>query len=284
MDAQNIIHFVGLIVLSTQLSAKHQLQAVLPAVIHRGAQVMANMDATQKDAPGVENHIAVLVFGKGDYNGRQSVWKPSKLPQSNAYVYVRLNHEHIRIVPTVSPTAINTKTLSSEEESDLQKLPHLLKGKELREEYKESTNFAKAAAVFDLPAGRAHGCTYGWRVDMQWIVPNNGPLSIQEQQPDKTWVTKLILNKGARLYVGNVPWSSFWGGTRPTNGVSHFHVYYDMTTSGSPPPNESYSTSFSQCQPPAPIDGEHASAVGVPLPYGSNAAGTDFQCSAITWP
>jgi hypothetical protein len=136
-----------------------------------------------------------------------------------------------------------------------------------------------------------------WRDDVETIRG----LAQRTQQPcRRTWswtrprrscrssdaVEESLLARERRAEpVGNVPSSSFWPATtRPTNGEPHFHVYYGMTTSGSPPADEWYSTtSFTRCEPPAPIDGEHASAVGGHLPYGADAAGTDFQCSAITW-
>jgi len=219
MDAQAVIHFVGLMVFTTQFVApdvsllrttdsvsvksKSQVVAILPRVgrtvipFHdeRAKQMIARSAPTEAPVPTeeVEPHAAWIIFEDWTLINQEG-WNVRPLgndPASNAFDYVELDRDQVSFVadrpnpPARVPAA----------------LPHT--GGSLKAEYAPPA-YPAAAAVFNIPVGaiticRSNAVGVSGRVDTELRLNNSGTITITSGKK------KLTLDTNGVVYVVNVP-------------------------------------------------------------------------------
>ena len=272
---QNVIHLLGIILFSTNLSSDHHMQAVMPSMADPGTQLMASDHVHGAGHPwhGIEPHVAVIAYRDSDRVSLSSEWKAAPLSIDPAdktrYSYVQLNGERVQITPdsppktvqsaTAAHSATHTAVVDQEHAIDI---PYL-DAKELLPEYRPPA-FSGAAAVFDLPQGKAHGCTWGNRVDVELTVPNEATITIQAGSK------KLVLKRGATLFIAHVPRQAL--STNVADSAAHLTAYTYMTSSPAAAKVVNTTTPLKPCSSKPPLD------------QGVFSVGMDFQCSAVTWP
>lgn len=216
--AQTIAHIVGIVVMSTNLSANHHLQAVVPFV----------------PGPHPEQHTAFIAFDKADYKDSRG-WTVADLKPVSGMQWVPL--DGVRVEISVDGTG-NTRFT----EPGPLALPRIStdccgRRDMLREFRPPEHGMPKPknsdAAIIDFPKSQlAEACNTGsGRVDTLVTMPAGSRVRI-EAGPKKS----LILRAGATFYIANLP-STFIAGQQPAQHImidplAHYLAYYHMLQPG----------------------------------------------------
>lgn len=276
MDAtQAVIHFIGLVLFSTQVANDPGLHAILPTIQH----TVSNPDPTDHQnhqmqfslarrspahatpagpAPAavpanIEPHMSLLIFHKDLVpNNAPQQWNPStilsKWPNATAltdYRYVELAGEHITFLvdaPNNPPATLPTNMPKFS-------CPNTT-APGLTPDYQWP--YSKAAAVVDIPEGALSVCRVtkvaDGRIDTRLVLNTGGTLTVYAQ---KAGVIKTLVLKTTgtpTIYVANVPPPRVDLTDKP-NGDAHYYAYFKMigkdkssNCSGAPgvPPNTPY--------------------------------------------
>ena len=244
MDATQVfIHFIGIVLFSTQVSNDPGLHAILPAIPppalappilqhgHHPAVAMAALEpspvAAVPAAPlTVERHVAWLIFHK-DVVANDSQWKTTKVvktyPQATklaAYRYVELTGEHIEFMGDTSnnPPALIPRNMP---QFSCPTIFGLERGYQWP--------YSSAAAVVDIPEGTLSTCRTGLgRIDSRLRLNTTGTLTIVAAKSGV--VKKLILwtTHNPTIYLTNIPPSQLKGVAAAGTSAAHFQAYFEM--------------------------------------------------------
>lgn len=303
--ATALIHFIGIVVFSRELSPDHHLQALMPRISGSGPIVRRAAVGTHPPLPlvSVESHTAFIAFATCDYVSSTG-WAPAGMETVPGQLFVRLDGERITIIPSIGParsTDVNSRrqplpsTFEAGNSNELL-LPHLQKTccpamTKLKPDF-QPPDFRGAAAVFDIPYGNASACGANapgvqWsRIDTRVTIDNDGYLTISAKKDNKT--KEIRLRGGAQVYVANLP-SDFLEPGVHTHIASapHFMAYFQMSES----PNSCSNWTVPVVKPCATpsLWREGIQGTPPPVPPGTSTsilefARVDFECSNSLWP
>jgi hypothetical protein len=308
--------------MTSEVSSDKHLQAILPRIsrptIHEqlqtGTHVVAAATtavpaASSMDNMAIEEHVSFIAFDKNKLL-LATGWEPKPLDAVPGLVYVRLDGEQITVapLPAARPRAVASATsdkrpgrVSSTYVEELL-LPHLRGNccsamQKLSGDYLPPT-YRGAAAVFDLPAGKAAACRANTRgvnsnrIDTRVTIENDGVLVISYGTGARR--KELLLAGDTEVMAANIP-ADFVLGSQSTGFVGtahHYLAYYRMGAQANGCNKFECATSRTADIPPcnADIDAglfrEAASTTNQPQtqqPW-SYAARIDFECSNTQWP
>lgn len=246
---QVVIHFIGLVLFTTQVTNDPGLHAILPTpgytppkipLKHHQFQAVARSpEPIQAAVPGssatsVEQHIAVLIFHKDDLPkddpANETGWEIKEMKKDypgatalKSYKYVELTGEHITFIVDApsNPLAVLP-----------QNMPRFSCNLSFGLASGYQWPYAGAKAVIDIPEGTLSVCTAtkpaSGRIDTKLVLNTAGTLTVVAVRSGV--VKKLVLHTTANptIYLANVPPARLNGSTTARTGGSHFHVYYDM--------------------------------------------------------
>ena len=250
MDPEAIIHFVGLLVFTTQLNGTERTQiavtrttsaitanptsrvvAILPAVkappspypmeksTQRAARAKQPISGERVEAAEVVEPHAALIIYETWARQEESTWPGSQLSTDTAsnlsnFEYVELNGDRVEFVADRPNGRASIPP----------QLAHI--GGTLTASYTGPT-YPSAAAVFDIPYGDLRACwskavgTSG-RLDTELRLKNSGTFTIRSG--NKT----LVLDTNATVYVVNVPMDYARAHDLNHTARNHFLVYCRM--------------------------------------------------------
>lgn len=253
--ASLIIHFVGLVLFSSQVPNDCGVKVILPQVVYSDLSARpdtstpiqgipkATVDPSTSNKPTapktvgfvpiaqahhVEDHVALLVFPAAEYiPGTSWGTQPTALG-TTPYLYVKLDGERIRF---------NSGALNQAADIDNLELPGLRtlcpSARSLNANFQPP--YRGAAAVFDLPEGKVNACIPGPRFDTEVTLDTNGQLIISASTIKTQKEIRLQPAGGTfELIVANVPVSCLANGHCSAPGpsaldnVTHVHAYYAM--------------------------------------------------------
>lgn len=317
MDAtQVVIHFIGLVLFSTQVSNDPGLHAILPA-IHAAPQTDTHVPPVPplvdvkhlaparalEPSPGaravapaslsanIEPHVALLIFHQ-DIVANDSQWPTStilsKFPHAKAlasYRFVALTGEHITFIVD-APGNPRAKLPTN--------LPRFSCGT-LRLTSGYQWPYAQAAAVVDIPEGRLWACEprkiASGRIDTRLVLNTTGMLTVVAV---KSGVLKTLVLKTTgkpTIYLANVPPPRIKGTNTAISGPPHFQAYWQMigrgqiNTCSGPPIVAKGAPPLLPCEPAfaAPVTsagpGSMKEYLDVGVIFSANA-----ECSNTQWP
>lgn len=242
MDAtQVVIHFIGIVLFSTQVSNDPGLHAILPAIPHAApeppilkhrhhpAVAMAlepSPDAAPAGPSTVESHVALLIF-RHDVVANDSQWQTSavvsRFPLATAlasYKYVELTGEHIAFIvdaPSNPPAVLPPN------------MPRFSCPTILGLESGYQWPYSMAAAAVDIPAGILSVChTSSGRIDTQLTLNATGTLTIVAAKSGVVKTLVLRTTHNPTIYLTNIPPWRVKGIAAATTGASHFQAYFEM--------------------------------------------------------
>jgi len=313
MEAQAVIHFVGLVMFTTQLlgpnmtlrttnaanvHTQSQVVAILPRVgrtaipfpNQRAKQALTKSTPTESATPEVvEPHVAWIIFQDWTLINQHG-WnvKPlSKDPAAaNVFDYVELNGDQVSfVVDRPNPQATVPTAL-----------PHT--GGTLKAEYAPPAPSADAA-VFNIPVGDIKICQsqadgVAGRVDTELRLNNSGTITI------RSGTKTLTLDTNGVVYVVNVPPAyAVWHDLNHT-ARNHYLIYCRMVGKDDSACSAEFLHTTEQCgtecgcsenaQLPPPPDGDShtgtrkSAARGKYVPPPAPARLASFECSNTQYP
>lgn len=257
---QVVIHFIGLVLFSTQVSNDPGLHAILPTITHDfnpssilnpPTQVAAapSSSASPSAAPAsfathIEPHVALLVF-REDIVVNDSQWYASpivsRFPEATelaSYKYVQLTGEHVTFIVNAP------NNLAAGLPANMPRLPTCGTTGELTSSYQWP--YSQAAAVVDIPEGTLSVCKkaeLAGRIDTRLMLNTTGTLTVVAT---KSGIVKtLVLNttNNPTIYLANVPPPRGEGLAPAGVRSGHYLAYYRMigketsTCAGPPRPD-----------------------------------------------
>ncbi len=245
---QVVIHFIGIVLFSTEVTNDPGLHAILPAIrqdfhqppIGRLPQSVS-ADGASSASPGaapdhssahVEPHVAMLIFHQ-DLILNESQWPTlavvSKFPEKTslaAYRYVELTGEHIAFV--VDSHRNGQATLPPN-------MPRFSCGKtRLAKGYQWP--YSDAAAMVDIPEGELSVCDAGTiapgRMDTRLLLDTSGTLTVVAAKSGRVNTLVLRTTANPTIYMANVPLPRVKGALGATADAPHFQAYFDMLDRG----------------------------------------------------
>jgi hypothetical protein len=279
-----IIHFVGIVALTTSLPKTTGLEAVLPRIPATPAIVVNQQQ--------IEVHQAAIVFRRLQFLASTN-WKVRSLP--NGYQYVELDGE----VVTVAGAAINKKSPPP----TLPKIGVFCHGGTLKPDF--VSPYSGAAAVIAVPAGEVSACNppvvggtlANPRLDTEVVIDTvKGILILTATDPKRKVLPRTLTLRDNRgidigIEVANLPPRYLNGDASPAlqgQGLGHYHAYQSMVAA-----NQNCDMPASQPAPTCKLTDLPALTVDASLlpkhPH-SAAGGHDettafnFQCSNSQWP
>lgn len=231
---QAVIHFIGLVLFTTQVENDPGLHAILPAIRHP----FDTPPIASAPPPGVsagvashtlgrhiETHAALLIFRR-DIIENDSHWKTSRFPPTAGlaqYRYVQLTGEHITFIAD-APSYV-----SAELPPDMPRLSCATPA-ELTSGYQRP--YSEAAAVVDIPEGtmsvcEAKGVAPG-RIDTRLTLNTTGTLTVLAVKSGVVKTLVLDTSNNPTIYLANVPSPRLNDTPTAPNGQPHFLAYYGM--------------------------------------------------------
>lgn len=257
--AEVIIHFIGLVLFSSEVTNDPGLHAILPGIHHtvanptlRHEHRMHTVSTSPRtkvssttstslsgDSANIEPHMALLIFPSGIRDQTKSDWMaaplPSVIPALAGYEYVPLEGEHITFIADAPGNG------AAQMPANMPKLPRANRGA-LKPEYQWP--YARAAAVVDIPEGTLEMCkppetVASGRIDTQLILQTTGKLTIVAVKAGAVKTLVIDTSRSPRIYVANVPPPRLQGAPTTVSDLHlrdpHHYAYFRMI--GENPPS-----------------------------------------------
>jgi hypothetical protein len=266
--ATAVVHFIGIVAFSTQLSPDHHLQALMPRIPARPPAATQALD--------IEPHVAFLAFPKDALVDKNVSLEA--FPKESSMVWIRLDGARVSILPEGRRVKEQATTPSG--------LPSL-RGfcpamTKLSADFRERA-FRGAAAVFDVPVGKTVACEARvnqkdiGRIDTELTIPNGGTIRIEIANPKKT----ILLRGDTIVYAAHLPKSFFNPSLHDHGTEPHYMAYFAMNAKGVCRPKRLFNPPRVADQCSSVMVMAHHDVV---LQAHHDDPFTDVQCSNSQWP
>jgi hypothetical protein len=276
MDSTVIIHFVGLVLFTTQTALHNPgktvnsersaddspVVAIMPSVpgpdpLTFRLKNMESGGAETSSSGHIEDHVALIAFKACDLMAF-SGWEVKQLDSD--FLYIQLKHDIISFAGDSASDTLQPPTLG-----------HL--GGHLREPY-GSPPYSGASAVFVIPNGKLTACKSDkaqGRIDTNLTLANHGTITINADGKSITFAGN------AEIVAMNVPW--LWATLQTGQpGVKHYMVYCAMA----PDSACHFETMKPNPLPSDQCDNPNFKTTSPSLPKALHAI--DQYCSTTGWP
>jgi hypothetical protein len=250
MDAtQVVIHFIGIVLFTTQVSNDPGLHAILPEIRHdfnpaSSASLQTSLSTASGSIPNssaapstsvpathIEPHVALLIFRR-DIVMNASQWQTSTFPPTaglSQYGYVQLTGEHIAFIANAP------NTIPAELPPNMPRLSCATPAA-LTNGYQRP--YSQAAAVVYIPEGTLSPCqarrTASGRIDTRLTLNTPGTLTIVAVKSGGMKTLVLNTSNNPTIYLANVPPLRLSGTRTAPSGQPHYLAYYSMIDRNQP--------------------------------------------------